>query len=148
MKNNDEDIKTYWNKCKYTGDIPPWELKLIPGKGYAAFSTRKFEMGDLICTELPIIWVPYHHPFTKEQQKEIDLNVNKLNINDKNAFFELANVFDSDNLSITDEEYVNKPSGIFMTNCFDMANTIYAGIVIIFVFLNYYIFNSLIYFYR
>ena len=49
--------------------------------------------GDLILTESPTIWVQGHHPFTEKQITEIDRKILKLSDEDKNAFFDMWNVF-------------------------------------------------------
>ena len=49
--------------------------------------------GDLIMTEAPTVSVSGHHPFTLSQKMEIDSNIEKLSTEDKNAFFDMSNVF-------------------------------------------------------
>lgn len=49
--------------------------------------------GDLLMTEAPTVTVKGHHPFTLHQKEEIDFNIEKLSTEDKNAFFDMSNVF-------------------------------------------------------
>lgn len=110
-------MSTYWKRVRYDGDIEPWELREIPGKGYAAFATRSFKKGEWICTEFPVTWIHEHHPFNSQQLEEIDEKVDKMTEEDREAFLAMANVYN------VDETAVN--SGIFMTNCFDMTDSIF-----------------------
>ena len=113
-KEHEEDKdKTSWIQCTYTGSTPPWELKELPGQGYAAFATRRFAQGDLICSELPTVWVHGHHPFDEHQVKQIEERVEALNIASKTAFYDMANMF---------PEAQTPAVGVFMTNCFDMTD--------------------------
>jgi hypothetical protein len=108
---------TSWLQCSYSASesgSPPWELRAIPGKGYAAFATRNFKRGELICTERPTVWVHGHHPFDEEQVLEIEERVNALSDDLKRAFYNMANVF---------PEAPTTATGIFMTNCFDMTGS-------------------------
>ena len=107
---------TYWGKTTYAGNDPPWELRAVEGKGYCAYSTRRFEKGDLICTETPTVWAPGHHPFSPEQMAEIDRRVEALGDEERGAFFAMANVF---------PEAETVAAGIFMTNSFDMTDSVH-----------------------
>lgn len=109
-------MATYWGRVVYSGDIPPWELKEIPGKGLAAFATRRFEAGELICTETPTVWVPGHHPFSADQIAEIETRVASIDEADRDAFCAMANAF---------PEELSTAAGIFMTNCFDQTDSIH-----------------------
>jgi len=108
-------MTTYWNKSRYIGDKYPWELRYIEGCGYAAFATRVYEAGDLIIAELPTVWYNAHHPFTSKQMIEIKERIDQLNDEEKNAFYDMANVYENDN-------DITKEAGIFMTNSFDMTD--------------------------
>ena len=111
---------TYWKRVRYPEifieeKIRPWRLEYIEGQGCAAFATRAFKAGDWICTEFPVVWIHGHHPFNDTQIQEIHEKVEELNEEDRTAFFAMANMF---------PEY--PPAvGIFMTNCFDMTDSIY-----------------------
>eukprot|EP01038_Epipyxis_sp_PR26KG_P007243 gene7243-9875_t len=109
---------TYWRRVTFGDSIPPWELRFVEGQGYAAFATRRFIKGELICKEFPMVWIHGHHPFSKEQVEEINKKVNKLDEDDRKAFSSLANMFEND-------LEIDKFEGIFMTNCFDMTESIY-----------------------
>lgn len=116
-KENSIAKMTYWKRVRYSTENPPWILKEIPGKGLAAFSQYNFKAGDLICTEFPVVWIHGHHPFSNHQIEEINEKINELNEEDKEAFYGMANVFSV-------EEH--PPAvGVFMTNCFDMTDSIY-----------------------
>ena len=110
-------MTTYWRRVRYEGDTVPWELREIPGKGYAAFATRSFKKGDWICTEFPVTWIHEHHPFNSQQLDEIDEKVEQMSEEDCAAFLDMANVYNVDETSVN--------SGIFMTNCFDMTDSIF-----------------------
>ena len=107
---------TAWRHVKfgYDGETPPWVLREVPGKGLAAFATRRFELGELICTESPTIWVPGHHPFSAEQLEDIARRVARLDAADRSALLAMANVF---------PEAPLPAAGIFMTNSFDMTDS-------------------------
>lgn len=110
--------KTYWKRVRYNQDLGvPWSLKLIEGQGYAAFATRAFKKGEFICSEFPMLYCMGHHPFDEHQLEEIDNKVAKLSKEDQEAFYDMANVF------LEDEP--NRAAGVFMTNCFDMTESIY-----------------------
>jgi hypothetical protein len=49
--------------------------------------------GDLIMTEAPTVTVTGHHPFTPIQKQEIDDNIEELSVEDRDAFFDMSNVF-------------------------------------------------------
>ena len=86
----------------------------MPNAGYAAFATRRFQRGELICTEKPAVWIEGHHPFTEEQVLEIDRRIAMLPAEQQRAALSLANVFaDAPTLA----------AGIFMTNSFDMPDS-------------------------
>eukprot|EP01039_Chlorochromonas_danica_P000871 gene871-951_t len=113
-------MSTYWKRVRYdenSKSSPPWILKEKPGCGLAAYATRDFQPGELICVEFPVVWIHGHHPFTPEQVKEIEEKVAALSEEDRHAFYDMANVFSLD-------EYPSAV-GIFMTNCFDMTDSIY-----------------------
>jgi len=107
---------TYWSKTFLPDGKQPWVLREVPGKGLAAFATRRFEAGELICREQPTVWVHGHHPFSSEQVAEIESRVGELQEQDKQAFYAMANVF---------PEAATPAVGIFMTNCFDMTESIH-----------------------
>lgn len=108
--------QTYWNKTRYSTYGPPWTLKAENGRGMVAYSNYAFKAGDLICTECPTVWIYGHHPFNEAQMNEIDQKVSALCEEDKAAFFAMENVF---------VEEFPPAIGIFMTNCFDMTDSIY-----------------------
>ena len=115
MVNSDRSTKTtYWGRSKYPSALPPWELRIVPGKGFAAFALRRFEQGELICTELPTVWVQGHHPFSPEQVDDIEARVAALSEEDRRALYDMANVF---------PEAATCAAGIFMTNSFDMTDS-------------------------
>lgn len=81
--------KTYWRRVRYNEELGvPWELQEFPGtfifahiricnvfncrycfvgRGCAAFATRSFKKGELICSEFPLVWIHGHHPFNEDQ---------------------------------------------------------------------------------
>ena len=109
------ELMTYWAKSTFdSGSGHPWELKEYPDGGYCAYSTRNFNQGDLILSEMPTITVQGHHPFTSKQIDEIENNIKALLEVERNAFYDMSNVFiDAPTLS----------AGIFMTNSFDMTDS-------------------------
>lgn len=119
----DQVLETYWRRVRYNGEgdglPPPWKLQAVDGKGYVALATRNFTAGEWICSEFPVVWIHGHHPFNEEQNEEITKKVNELQQEDKDAFFGMANVF-----SNIEDDYTAE-AGIFMTNCFDMTDSIY-----------------------
>ena len=104
---------TSWLHVSFEGDEAPWTLRELPGMGYAAFATRSFHAGDLICTEKPTVWVHGHHPFDQTQLTEIDERVGNLSKEEQDAFYAMSNAF---------PDAATPAAGIFMTNCFDMAD--------------------------
>ena len=106
-------METSWIKASFDEE-PPWEIRELPGRGYAAFALRRFDKGDLIMSEMPTVWVHGHHPFDKTQLAEIEDKVGALPEADQKAFYEMANVF---------PEAPSAAAGIFMTNCFDMTDS-------------------------
>lgn len=114
-------ISTYWGKTKFAEKqckgtdyekeelAPPWELLHSPDKGFYAIATRNFQAGELICREYPVatasVW-----PFSRSEAEEAVLTVSRLPEEERNAFFQLSNVY-------SEEEEVE---GIFKTNSFDM----------------------------
>ena len=104
---------TSWLRVHYHGDQPPWVTRDLPGRGLAAFATRRFRAGDWICTERPTTWVSGHHPFDLQQLAQIDERVAALEHQEKEAFCAMANAF---------PDAATPAAGIFMTNCFDMSN--------------------------
>jgi hypothetical protein len=112
--------QTYWRRVRFGGDEtnPPWELREEEGRGLVAYSTRNIKQGELICVEFPAVWIHGHHPFSPEQVQEIEEKVSALCEEDKVAFYAMANVFEQDS-------NYTKATGIFMTNCFDMTDSIY-----------------------
>jgi hypothetical protein len=118
----DENDPTYWKRVIYSEEMMvkkrrPWTLKYVEGKGFAAFATKAYKVGEIVCTEFPVVWIHGHHPFNESQIAEIHEKVNFLNEEDKAAFYNMANEFSED-------EYPSAV-GIFMTNCFDMTDSIY-----------------------
>ena len=111
---------TYWGRTQFPpgndAASPPWVLREIEGKGFAAFATRRFEMGELICTELPTVWAPGHHPFSAAQVAEIEARVSGLGDEERGAFYAMANVFPV-------PDAATRAAGIFMTNAFDMTDS-------------------------
>lgn len=105
---------TYWKCTTVDPDNPPWELRYQHGKGYAAFSLKKFSKGDHILTERPIISVRGHHPFSPEQIIEIERKLSELTTDEQQAFDAMSNVF---------PEVASSGAGIFMTNSFDMTDS-------------------------
>lgn len=113
---------TYWKRVRYMNEEHgesqrPWKLKFVENQGYTAYATRSYKAGELILTEFPVVWILGHHPFSSEQIDEIHAKVSALSVEDQAAFYAMANVF-------SEEEY-SKAVGIFMTNCFDMTDSIY-----------------------
>jgi hypothetical protein len=107
-------VETYWGQCTFAATHPtepPWHLEYVEGKGYLAIANRSFQAGELICCEKPVTWCHGWHPFTEEQISEIEQNVNLLDTVERNAFYEMANVF---------PEAQAECAGIYMTNSFDM----------------------------
>ena len=92
------------------GNIPPWEVREVDGKGKAAFSLGVFKKGSVVYSEIPTIRVPFHWPFTKDQVQEVERRVAAMNEADKKVFYDCANVY-------PDAETI--ASGIFYTNSFD-----------------------------
>jgi hypothetical protein len=82
-----------------------------------AYANRDFVPGERICSEFPAVWVYGHHPFTPQQVQNVIDKVEQLDEDDKRAFYEMANVFSS--------EECHPAIGIFMTNSFDMTDSIY-----------------------
>lgn len=72
--------------------------------------------GEIICIEHPLVWIHGHHPFVQSQLEEMAEKVSMLVPEEKEAFFAMANSF-------TDASSLE--SGIFMTNCFDMTESIH-----------------------
>jgi len=107
---------TYWKRVRYNGDTPPWILKEEENKGFVAYATRDFKAGEWICTEFPVCWIEGHHPFKQKQVEDIISKTEALSKEDYDAFHAMANVFP--------EEH-HPAVGIFMTNCFDMTESIY-----------------------
>ncbi len=112
--NENKESGTYWNKCSNYGLLHPWKLRLIKDEGYAAFSLKKFEPGDLILTEFPTVSVLGWHPYNDEQLEQIENRVKLLVEDESKAFYNLANVY---------PEYESTAAGIFMTNSFDMTDS-------------------------
>lgn len=112
-------VSTSWLKCCFNADEredkKPWELRFTPDRGYHAIALRDFVQGDVILIEQPLVWCLGHHPFDESQTEEIERKVELLSVEEKTAFYELANVFSGS------DEYKEGP-GIFMTNCFDMSD--------------------------
>jgi hypothetical protein len=106
---------THWRHVRYQSAIPPWTVREEPGRGFVAYATRTFRMGEKICSEFPTVWIHGHHPFDATQIKEIEERVAALDDEDKTAFYAMANVFPEFPPAV----------GIFMTNCFDMTDSIY-----------------------
>ena len=106
---------TYWAKCTFDRAVePPWELAEYPDRGYCAYSNRNFKEGDLVLSEMPTITVQGHHPFTSKQIDEIEQSLKTLSEQERNSFYDMANVFiDAPTIS----------AGIFMTNSFDMTDS-------------------------
>lgn len=106
---------THWRHVRYDGSQSPWFTRDEPGRGFVAYARRSFRKGEKICSEFPTVWIHGHHPFNDTQIEEIHTKVNALDDNDKDAFFAMANVFPEFPPAV----------GIFMTNCFDMTDSIY-----------------------
>jgi hypothetical protein len=120
-------METYWGRCSFNGPLPPWELRNIPGKGYAAFALQRFAkgslhmlqvmiqhffiitvvQGEIILREYPTVWIHGHHPFNESNIKEIEKRIGDLSLEENQAFYNMANVF-------PESECV--AAGIFMTN--------------------------------
>lgn len=112
--------ETFWNRVRYPNEDTqdyPWTLQYIEGQGYAAFASRDIQPGEIICIEMPVIWITGHHPFSSKQMEEIVKKVQDLKPEDQRGYYDMANVFSA-------EEYPVEV-GIFMTNCFDMTDSIY-----------------------
>lgn len=107
---------THWRHVRYEGDMKPWIVKEEPDRGYVAYATRSYRMGERICSEFPTVWIHGHHPFNEAQIQEIQTKVHALDAEDQSAFFAMANVFGDE---------FPPAVGIFMTNCFDMTDSIY-----------------------
>ena len=93
---------------------PPWDVREVEGRGKAAFCRHKYSEGDEIWAEAPLVWVPFHWPFSGEQVEEVDKRVAALDTEKKKRFFSAANVYGDDAPS--------EASGIFYTNSFDMCD--------------------------
>jgi hypothetical protein len=122
IENADGNDPTYWKRVIYAEEIMakkqrPWALQYTEGKGFSAFATKTYRIGETVCTEFPVVWIHGHHPFNESQIAEILDKVMLLNEEDKKAFYSMANVFSA-------EEFPSEV-GIFMTNCFDMTDSIY-----------------------
>lgn len=114
-KGDNNDV-THWRHVRYDLELGrPWIVREEPGRGYVAYATRSFQMGEKICSEFPTVWIHGHHPFDESQIQEIHDKVNALDAVDKEAFYAMANVFPEFPPAV----------GIFMTNCFDMTDSIY-----------------------
>jgi hypothetical protein len=95
------------------------ECRAVPGKGVAAFALRRFAAGEVIGREKPLLWVPFHWPFNKQQSAEVGRRVAALSEADRELFFASANVYlDPDTGRPSDA--LTKAAGIFHTNSFDM----------------------------
>eukprot|EP01033_Poteriospumella_lacustris_P006923 gene6923-4989_t len=110
-----EKDATHWRHVRYDGSQTPWITREEPGRGFVAYARRSYRMGEKICSEFPTVWIHGHHPFNDTQIEEIHTKVNALDDDDKDAFFAMANVFPEFPPAV----------GIFMTNCFDMTDSIY-----------------------
>jgi len=114
---------TYWAKSSFidknpssksnTTTNPPWITREYEGRGLCAFATREFDAGDIIVTELPLVSVNGHDPFTSEQLAEMETNISYLSIEEKEAFYAMAN---------SRPNAPTQAAGIFMTNSFDMTH--------------------------
>jgi hypothetical protein len=109
-------MSTYWRRVRHEGNSPPWILRSEEGRGMVAYASRNFAPGDRICGEFPVVWVLGHHPFNQEQIADIISKTDLLSDEDKEAFYSMANVFANE---------CHPAVGIFMTNCFDMTDSIY-----------------------
>jgi hypothetical protein len=90
---------------------PPWEIRDVEGRGKAAFSLQSFEEEEELWAEAPMVFVPFHWPFTPLQAAEVDRRVGLLRDEDKKILFSAANVH---------PDAPSEASGIFYTNSFDM----------------------------
>jgi len=121
-------------------------VKLVPFKGYAAFATKKYSRGDLICEERALLSIQCTGPATSEQVTALEEAVSKLSDKDAKRFYALSNCFsiqtnavaetiDSvdvdlagmcDTATVVQLHSVPVPQfsshifGTFKTNCFDM----------------------------
>ncbi len=89
---------------------PPWQVRSVKGKGLAAFATRSFMEDEEIYCDKPLLWVPFHWPFTEKQAQEVERRVEQLPAAERDVFFASANVHPE----------VPPASGVFYTNSFDM----------------------------
>jgi hypothetical protein len=112
------EIETYWGHCtaadgiqRISRDNAPWRIEYQENKGYRAIANRNFKLGEVICREKPVTWCHGWHPFTEDQISEIKLQIDELDKTERDAFYEMANVF---------PEIEEKCAGIYMTNSFDM----------------------------
>eukprot|EP00607_Mallomonas_marina_P001165 CAMPEP_0182430106 /NCGR_PEP_ID=MMETSP1167-20130531/36929_1 /TAXON_ID=2988 /ORGANISM="Mallomonas Sp, Strain CCMP3275" /LENGTH=290 /DNA_ID=CAMNT_0024614775 /DNA_START=144 /DNA_END=1013 /DNA_ORIENTATION=- len=105
---------TFWGKASNYGDTYPWVTRYMESRGFAAFSTRSFQLGELVCAELPTVKVSGWHPYSQKQIEEIESNVKKLSPLESVVFYDLANEY---------SEMPSKAAGIFMTNSFDLTDS-------------------------
>ena len=113
-------MSTFWGNTDYgqdSGQPPPWTLRYEEGRGHFAVANRDFARGELICKEKPTTYTSGWHPFTAEQVATLNKDVEKLNEEERRAFFEMENVF----------EECDQAAGIYMTNSFDMTSTETSG---------------------
>lgn len=108
--------------------IYPWELREVAPGNFAAYATKRFDEGDVILLENALVTVRGWHPFTLDQQLEIEENLSRLdNQLDYDAFYDLANVFESHTVEDVRQDggktLLTRAAGIFMTNCFDMTDS-------------------------
>jgi len=90
---------------------PPWQTRDVEGRGKAAFSLQSFGEEEEVWAETPMVFVPFHWPFTPSQAAEVDRLVGLLPDEDKDVLFSAANVH---------QDAPSEASGIFYTNSFDM----------------------------
>lgn len=117
-------MATYWGKSSLLGEDrlsssqihslnQPWITREYENRGLCAFTTRSFVAGEIIVTELPLVLVNGHDPFTTEQLSEMETNISYLSNEEKDAFYNMAN---------SRPDAVSQAAGIFMTNSFDMTH--------------------------
>ena len=92
--------------------MQPFVVKVVPGKGFAAFAARPYFKGEQVWRESAIVVVFGKRPFTEEQVCALHLSITQLPPDQKKQFEDLANVFP--------EEEQGTEVAILRTNSFAM----------------------------
>jgi hypothetical protein len=96
-------------------------FKEIPGKGKGAFASRAYSEGEEIYREKPLVWVPFHWPFSSDQLKEVEHRVYALSAEDQETFFAMSNAY-TEGCDVSKGQAPSVVAGIWYTNSFDMAD--------------------------